>query len=258
MQREPRVSPGMNANDLTPSEVIVLCGERFVDQVRSTDSSSERTLYGQQTVNAERLAVAVIRAAILCNQAVKVTTLTWRAATELKSELEPLTASAGLLGNFMRSAFVQSALDQPVPHLEPGPSQHHWPAKTIEALLAEVDPLQVAAKIKPARSAREKVLTGLHPSSSVTALLETKLALHGGDGLIYHIKEGMAERGLLERFQRGFGLLVKGFKLPEATRRLVAAQLPTLEQALQDVQRDDPRTWNGLEEAITRAMRRND
>jgi hypothetical protein len=41
----------MNRIDLTPSEVIVLCGEHFADQIRSADSSTARTLHGALDVD---------------------------------------------------------------------------------------------------------------------------------------------------------------------------------------------------------------
>ena len=236
---------------------MVLFGDRFADGEFSSDSSTEKPLGGGQAVRSERLAVALIRAVLIINHQLGFSTLTWQTPEELKQELEPLSTGGGLLGAFVRSSMVQTALDQPIAHLHPGLRPHHWPEGTVEALLAELDSPDLKANNKPTASARRRVLAHFQPPSSVATRLETKLGLHSGVGLLHRIKEQMAKRGLLERTQRGFGLLAAGFKLPESTRALAVAQLPALEDTLRAAQHDNPRTWDGLNETITAYLQQN-
>jgi hypothetical protein len=225
----------MNRIDLTPSEVIVLCGERFVDHTRSADSSSERTLFGHKTVNAERLGVAAIRGAILSNQAANVTNLTWRAADELKGELEQLSKLGGLGGKMFGALSRLSVLDKPSPHLELGNVQSDSPTETLEALFADVtDNIGVFEHI---------LKVSKRPS---------------GVDFIGKVKEALLKRNRLESFPRGFGILTPGFKLLETTRQQVELQLPKVEAMLNAAKRKDLEMWDGLEVIITRALRSDD
>jgi hypothetical protein len=226
----------MNAHDLTTSEVIVLCGERFVDSVRSQDSSTERTLHGQKTVNAERLAVAAIRGAILSNQASSITMLTWRAADELKQELENMSKFGGLGGKMFGALSRLSVLDKPSPHLELGSMQSDAPIGTLEALFAD--------------------LTGTGIGVFEQILKVSKQP--SGVGFIGKVKEALLQRNQLESFPRGFGILSPGFKLPETTRVQLETKLPKVEAMLNVAKRDDLKMWDEIEVMITRALRSND
>jgi hypothetical protein len=224
----------MNANDLTPSEVIVLCGERFIDSVRSADSSTERTLHGQKTVNAERLAVAAIRGAILANQASNITKLIWRAAEELKQELEQMSKLGGLGGKMFGALSRLSVLDKPSPHLELGTMRSEWPNGTLEALFADVTQIGVFEQVQKISK---------QPSGVV---------------FVGKVKEALLKRKQLETFPRGFGILAPGFRLPETTRAQVELQLPKVVAMLNAAKRDDLEMWDELEVMITRALRSND
>jgi hypothetical protein len=231
----------MNANtstksDLTPSEVIVLCGERFVDQIRSADSSSERTLHGQKTVNAERLAVAAIRGAILSNQTTGITNLTWRAADELKQELENMSKVGGLGGKMFGALSRLSVLNKPSPHLELGSVPSDAPIGTLEALFADLTGTGIGV---------------------FEQLLKVSNRPSGAE-FVGKVKQILLKRNQLESFPRGFGILSPGFKLLETTRAQVEQQWPKVEAMLGAAKRNDLEMWDGLEVIITRALRSGD
>jgi hypothetical protein len=226
----------MNASTLTPSEVIVLCGERFVDHIRSTDSSGERTLHGQKPVNAERLAVAAIRGAILSNQSFGIINLTWCAADELKQELEQMSKVGGLGGKMFGVLSRLSVLDKPSPHLELGSTRSAWPTGTLEALFADVTGANIGVF--------EQVLKVSNRPS--------------GAGFIGNVKEALLKRKQLETFPRGFGILTPGFKLIETTRWQLEQHLLQVETMLNAAKRNNLEMWDGLEVIITRALRSND
>ena len=225
----------MNAAVFTTSEVIVLCGERFVDQVRSADTSTECTLCTQKTVNAERLAVAAIRGAILDNQAAHVLQVSWRAEDELKRELKQLSGVGGAMFGALSRL---SVLDKPSPHLEPGEVQPNVPLGTLEGLLAVFEDRQ-------ARGVVDQIQRQVHGRPS-------------GVGVILKVKQSLSERGLLEVFPRGFGMLAPGFKLNPTARRHLEMHLPKVEAMLNAAKRNDSEMWNGLEETITTALRMDD
>ncbi len=75
----------MNSPLLTPSEVIRLFGDPFVDDLRPQDGTNERLLIDGRRVKAERLAVAAIRAAILINAQRGGLALSWKT---LRTEVE--------------------------------------------------------------------------------------------------------------------------------------------------------------------------
>jgi hypothetical protein len=226
----------MNAHDLTTSEVIVLCGERFVDHIRSADSGTERTLHGQKTVNAERLGVAAIRGAILSNQTFNLTNLTWRAANELKQELEQLSSVGGLGGKMFGALSRLSVLEKPSPYLELGSTRSAWPTGTLEALFADVSG------------------TGIGVFEQVSKVSNRP----SGVGFIGTVKKALLKRNQLETFRRGFGILSPGFKLLETTRAQLETQLPKVEAMLNNAKSNDLEMWNGLEVIITRALRSGD
>jgi hypothetical protein len=224
---------------LMPSEVMVLCADQFVDNYPSQDASTERPLAGTKKVNAERLAVALIRAAILSNDAMAVSTLVWRSSDALKKELEEIVKVTGvggqIIGALSRADSVQTALNQPKPWLQDGPVSAPWPAGTLEAYWAE-----------PTASGDVGV---------AERIWQLKNQWGAGAGIVRHIKQRLVSRGLLEPRRRGFGWLMPGFRVPDATRHQLISQLPTTLASVQRWQQGDPVTWNRLNESITIALR---
>jgi hypothetical protein len=224
---------------LIPSEVVVLCADQFVDSYPSQDGSTERPLAGTKTVNAERLAVALIRVAILSNDAMAVTTLLWKSHDTLKRELEQVTRITGIGGQNIsalgRTDLVQTALYSSSPVLQAGPVSPPWPADTLEAYWANPrtgGDVGVAEKVR---------------------YLKDKWGASAG--IARHLKQTMVGRQILESTRRGFGLLRPGFRVPDATRQQLIAQLPALLVSVQRWQQGDPVTWNRLDESITFALR---
>jgi hypothetical protein len=224
---------------LMPSEVIVLCADQFVDSYPSQDASTERPLVGTKKVNAERLAVALIRAAILSNDTMAVTTLVWRSPDALKKELQDVIKLTGvggqIIGALSHVDFVQTALNQPRPRLEPGPVHPPWPRGTLEAYWADV---------------------GAGSNVGVAERVwQLKNKWGASAGIVRNVKQTLVSRDLLEPSRRGFGLLMPGFRVPDATRHQLISQLPTLLASVQRWQQGDPVTWNRLDESITIALR---
>lgn len=218
----------------------MLCADQFVDSYPSPDTSTERPLAGTKKVNVERLAVALIRVAILSNDALDVTTLLWRSPDALKKELEPTISVTGEgaqnTGAPSPVDFVQTALNQPRPRLRAGPVTPPWPAGTLEAYWAE---------------------TGTGNDVGVAERVwQLKSRWGASAGIVRNIKQTLLARGLLEPRRRGFGLLVPGFRVTDASRRQLTAHLPTLLASVQRWQQGDPVTWNRLDESITMALRR--
>jgi hypothetical protein len=224
---------------LMPSEVMVLCADQFVDSYPSQDGSTERPLAGTKRVNVERLAVALIRAAILTNDAMAVTTLVWRSPDALKKELEQVINVTGvggqIIGALSCADFVQTALNQPRPRLQAGPVSAPWPADTLEAYWAD-----------PGTGSDVGV---------AERVWQLKNKWGASAGIVRNIKHTLLARGLLEPRRRGFGLLMPGFRVSDVTRQQLTAQLPVLLASVQRWQQGDPVTWNRLDESITFALR---
>ncbi len=225
---------------LTPSEVIVLCGDPFVDDIRAQDSTNERRLIGGRRVKAERLAVAAIRAAIVVSAQRGALALSWNL---IRPEVEGLAASleefGGVPGKLLASAeslaVVQRSLDAPSPMIGAGIKAGAWPEQSIEALLCGFEPDKKNA-VSVFEQLEQKLGGGQPVSSS---------------GVVRTIKEGLVRRGLLEEHPRGFGLLQAGHRLPDPLKQPLMAHGEALQIELAAIRKDEPKLWDALAVSIT-------
>jgi hypothetical protein len=226
---------------LTPSEMIFLCGDRFADGERAQDSSREQVLTSARRVNAERLAVAAIRAAVLANQRQGAITLSWEHGEDLAGTVELLATVGGPAGRLLKKVHalpaVQRAVSRPSPRLQRGACVAAWPDGTVEKRLASFDSSQAIGLC-------EHVQTHLGGGQRAC-----------GASVMRVIKAALVQRGLLETSPRAFGLLQPGHRLPERVRVQALAQSAAVAHELQAWQQEQPQVWADLERSTTIALR---
>jgi len=230
----------MQSDALSPSEVIVLCGAPFVDDVRARDSTTERPMAGGPVVKAERLAVAAIRAAILVNRERGALEVSWEGREGIDALLDEAAAIGGSGAKALRKlaglAVIETAINTPKPRLRCTGQPIDWPARTVESRLAQsgtTEPLSVFHHV-------DDRLGKKYPPSSA--------------GLICMVKAALVQRGLLTTRRRAFGLLQPGHHMPDALKRTALTQSEALRSQLAAARQRDPQLWHALAASITIAL----
>jgi hypothetical protein len=206
---------GAEHSGLTPSEVVVLLGDRFVEAAGMLGYKEEVLTSGVK-VNTEKLARPVLQAALLANQE--------RGAFRL--ELERRKAMFGLLS---REVVVA----------RPGAASAPWPEGSLEGTLAGLagsGPVDVYEMVTRLLGKDRD-----DPSGTVIGMVKAGLA---GRGLLE-----VEEKKALMVFTTA------SFALPPGTRALAeAAPVGRVKESLESFQREHPQLQAALEKAIRSAI----
>ena len=202
----------------TPSEVVILNGERFAP---SASVLNKYTVYASgQGVNANKLAVAAWSAALLANEQYGLIRLT----PSVNSTLFGLVKTPTLL-------------------VEPTGVQPGWPAGTLEA-----DLLQVASRLQTTRQNNLHMIVYSWLGSDYGAPFQM---------VIKEIEQGLGKRGLMvEEQAKALGIFkYKKLVLPDSTLPLIAQQpVAPVQQMLQQCEQFRPDVWKVMQKNIEKAI----
>ncbi len=218
---------------LTPSEIVYLFADRFVDSQRAQTGNRDDVLLGKGRVVTERLAVAVIRAAVLANHATGHGGLVWLDGEMrgIVDEISTIGPGGKLIGALARMPFMQSAMSKPVPHIKSASAAlDAWPQGTLESRL-----------IQP------------YDNDSLSHIIIYEMN-RSGSNCIQHVKDALTARGLLERRTRTFNWLSPIYAPTEAARLEAKARLTAVESALDASRTHDFQAWEALDHVITTAL----
>lgn len=211
------MTAAISTSTLSPSELVLLCGDAFVDKGGMLDKVA--LLDGQKEVSAKQLAHALLATALLANEE----------AGALHLEARPKKALFGL-------RTVTSLFAVPVS------ASVEWPAGSLEARI-----LDAASRRKEPEVVDVLVDVMIEDSPSPRLYLVQQIsAALAARGLLEVVTQKK-----LKIFS------VNSFRLPEATAAQAAAQpVEPLKQLLARCERERPQVWKLMTDHINSAVTR--
>jgi hypothetical protein len=211
----------MNASQmyLTPSELVYLNGEQFAQKAGMLNKT--RLIHMEYDVNTVQLAQAVIAAAFL----------TMEQQGTLRLQLRSKKVMLGLASS--QTLYVDSV----------GPAAA-WPQTTLEAALPGL------AYNLAMENGKNEVVNAVYAWLSYDSV-------NPYDDVYFHIKNGLALRGLLEAHEeRRLKIFTKTvYACNDATRQLIATQpVQPVQQLIAWNQQSRPDIWKELNEQIKKAI----